>query len=111
MVYDFICFRKDEPFKSFPHVEMGGPPLTSESHAGYMRPMSKPPHLMPHISHISPSRLGQQSHQLNHGRPSTFRSNDWNHMKFQPPPSSFNSEGPRSPGSSSLNNGMPWGTS
>lgn len=89
---------------------MAGPHSINESHSVYMRSMSKPYHLMPHISHGSPSRLGQPPHRINHGRPSSFQSSDWTHMNFQPPPSSFNSEGPHSPGSGSFSNGMPWGT-
>lgn len=90
-------------------MEVGGP-LANETHAGHMRLVSKPSHFMPHISQSSPSRLGQQPQRVNHGRPIQVR-NDWNHMKVQPPPSSFNSGGPHSPGNSSFSNGMSWGIS
>lgn len=89
---------------------MGSPPSAHDMHAGYGRSMSKPSHFMPHVSQNSPSRLGQQSLPcFNHGR-SAFRGSEWNHIKVQPPESSF-SGGPLSPGNSSLNNGVPWGTS
>ncbi|XP_048325580.2 dual specificity protein kinase YAK1 homolog isoform X1 [Ziziphus jujuba] len=99
--------RQIGPLQSFSRMEVGGPPA-NETHAGYPRMVSKPSHLMPHISQSSPSRLGQQPQRFNHGRPISLR-NDWNHMKVQPPPSSFNSGGPHSPGNSSFSNGMSWG--
>lgn len=90
---------------------MGGPPSTNEMHGGYVRMVSKPSHFMPHISQSSPSRLGQQPQRYNHGRSISVRGSDWNHMKVQPPPPSFNSGGPHSPGNSSFSNGMSWGIS
>ncbi|KAL5767606.1 hypothetical protein ACOSP7_014202 [Xanthoceras sorbifolium] len=91
------------------HVEVGSPPSAHDPQAGFTRFMSKPSHLMPHNSQNSPSRLGQPPVQrFNYMRSTAPQGSDWNHNKFQPP-SSFNSGGPRSPGSSSLNNGMPWG--
>lgn len=89
---------------------MGGHPLANEMHAGYVRMVSKPSHFMPHISQSSPSRLGHQPQRYNQGRSIAIRGNDWNHMKVQPPHSSFNSGGPHSPGNSSFSNGMSWGT-
>ncbi|XP_065852226.1 dual specificity protein kinase YAK1 homolog [Euphorbia lathyris] len=100
--------RQNGPIQAFPHTEVGSPPA-HDMHPGYGRAMSKPSHFMSHIPQNSPSRLGQQSlPRLNYGR-SSGRSSEWNHIKVQPPQSSFNSGGPHSPGSSSLNNGMPWG--
>ncbi|KDP39566.1 hypothetical protein JCGZ_02586 [Jatropha curcas] len=103
-----VIQRQNGPIQAFARTEMGSPP-SHDVHAGYGRSMSKPTHFMPHISQNSPSRLGQQSlPRFNHGRPAV-RGSDWNHIKVQPPQSSFNSGGPLSPGNSSLNNGMPWG--
>lgn len=56
------------------------------------------------------SYLGQQPvPRFNPGRSTAVRGSEWNHMKLQPPTSNFLSGGPRSPGNSSLGNGMPWG--
>ncbi|XVF42801.1 hypothetical protein PTKIN_Ptkin01aG0394300 [Pterospermum kingtungense] len=100
--------RQNGPL-GFSHVEVGSPPSANDLHAGYPRFMSKHSHFMPHMAQNSPSRLGQQNVQrFNHGR-STGRGSEWNNMKVQLPPSSFNSGGPRSPGSNSFSNGMPWG--
>ncbi|XP_043816000.1 dual specificity protein kinase YAK1 homolog isoform X2 [Manihot esculenta] len=96
--------RQNGPIQAFTHTEVGSPPSAHDMHAGYGRSMSKPSHFMPHVSQNSPSRLGQQSLPcFNHGR-SAFRGSEWNHIKVQPPESSF-SGGPLSPGNSSLNNG------
>ncbi|KAL9379487.1 hypothetical protein Peur_027969 [Populus x canadensis] len=101
--------QRNGPFHAFSHVDAGSPPSAHDLHAGYGRSMSKPSYFTPHISQNSPSRLGQQPPQrFSHGRP-TVRGSEWNHIKVQPPSSSFNSGGQRSPGSSSLNNSMPWG--
>ncbi|KAL4325671.1 hypothetical protein GQ457_11G014500 [Hibiscus cannabinus] len=90
----------------FSNVEVGSPPSANDLHAGYPRHS----HFMPHTTQNSPSRLGQQTVQrLNHGRSTGGRGSEWNHMKVQLPPPSFNSAGgQRSPASS---NGMPlpWG--
>ncbi|KAJ6884266.1 hypothetical protein NC652_031307 [Populus alba x Populus x berolinensis] len=95
--------QRNGPFHAFSHVDAGSPPSAHDLHAGYGRSMSKPSYFTPHISQNSPSRLGQQPLQRSsHGRP-TVRGSEWNHIKVQPP-SSFNSGGQRSPGSSSLNN-------
>lgn len=97
------------PIQPFLHAEVGSPP-THDPHAGYVRSMSKPSHFVPHISQNSPSRLGQQPIQrLNYGRSTASRGNvgDWSQTKPSPP--SFNSGGPRSPGSGSFGNGMSWG--
>jgi len=107
LYYDYV---RNGPFHAFSHVDAGSPPSAHDLHAGYGRSMSKPSYFTPHISQNSPSRLGQQPPQrFSHGRP-TVRGSEWNHIKVQPPSSSFNSGGQRSPGSSSLNNSMPWGT-
>ncbi|KAK8507511.1 hypothetical protein V6N13_141530 [Hibiscus sabdariffa] len=101
--------RQNEPV-GFSHVKVGSPPSTNDLHAGYPRYLSTHSHLIPHTTQNSPSRLGQQTVQrFNHGRSSGARGSEWNHMKVQLPPSSFNSGGPRSPGHSSFSNGMPWG--
>uniref|UniRef100_A0A6N2N1B8 Uncharacterized protein n=1 Tax=Salix viminalis TaxID=40686 RepID=A0A6N2N1B8_SALVM len=101
--------QRNGPFHAFSHVDVGSPPSAHELHVGYGRSMSKPSYFTPHISQNSPSRLGQQPLQrFSHGRP-TARGSEWNHIKVQPPSSSLNSGGQRSPGSSSLNNSMPWG--
>ncbi|RVW67178.1 RNA polymerase sigma factor sigA [Vitis vinifera] len=95
------------PIQPFSHAEVGSPP-THDPHAGYVRPMSKPSHFVPHISQNSPSRLGQQPIQrLNHGRSTAGRGSDWSQTKPSPP--NFSSGGPRSPGNSSFSNGMSWG--
>ena len=107
-----MCFRQNGPVQAFPQMEVGSPPSAHDPHSGYGRSMSKPSHFMPHISQNSPSRLGQQPVQrFSYVRPTNVRVGEWNHMKIQPPPASFNSGGPRSPGNSSLSNGMSWGTS
>lgn len=107
----FFCNRQSGPIQSFSHVEAGSPPSAHDPQAGYSRFMSKPSHLMPHIAQNSPSRLGQPPVQrYNYMRPSSLQGSEWNQFKVQPP-SSFNSGSPRSPGSSSFNNGMPWGIS
>ncbi|TXG48787.1 hypothetical protein EZV62_024662 [Acer yangbiense] len=101
--------RQNGPIQAFSHVEVGSPPSAHDPQAGFTRFMSKPSHLMPHNSQNSPSRLGQPPAQrFNYMRPTAPQGSEWNQNKFQPP-SSFNSGGPRSPGSSSFNNGMPWG--
>ncbi|KAG8649925.1 dual specificity protein kinase YAK1 homolog [Manihot esculenta] len=101
--------RQNGPIQAFTNVEVGSPPSAHDMHAGYGRSASKHSHFMPHISQNSPSRLGQQSlPRFNHVRPAV-RGSEWNHIKIQPPQSSFNSGAPLSPGNSSLNNGMPWG--
>uniref|UniRef100_A0A2P2JKC4 Uncharacterized protein LOC8284284 isoform X2 n=2 Tax=Rhizophora mucronata TaxID=61149 RepID=A0A2P2JKC4_RHIMU len=101
--------RQNGPIQALPHVEVGSPPSAHDLHAGYGRSMSKSSHLMSHISQNSPSRLGQQPlHRFSYARPSG-RGNEWNHIKVQPPSSSYNSGDPRSPRNSSFNNGIPWG--
>ncbi|KAK2658548.1 hypothetical protein Ddye_005081 [Dipteronia dyeriana] len=101
--------RQNGPIQVFSHVEVGSPPSAHDPQAGFTRFMSKPSHLMPHNSQNSPSRLGQPPAQrFNYTRPTAPQGSEWNQNKFQPP-SSFNSGGPRSPGSSSFNNGVPWG--
>lgn len=88
------------------HAEAGCSPSTHEQHGGYVHPMTKSSHFLPHFPQISPSRLGQQPVQrFSHGRSTTLHGSEWNHMKVQAPLSNFNSGGPRSPGS----NGTPWG--
>lgn len=103
--------RQNGPVQAFPHLEVGSPPSAHDPHSGYGRSMSKTSHFIPHISQNSPSRLGQQQpgQRFNYGRSTNVRIGEWNHMKVQPPPASFNSGGPRSPGNSSFNNGMSWG--
>ncbi|XP_062147446.1 dual specificity protein kinase YAK1 homolog [Alnus glutinosa] len=102
--------RQNGRVQAFSHVEVGSPPSAHDPHPGYVRPISKPAHFMPHISQNSPSRLGHQAVQrFNYGRPTNVRVGEWNHTKVQAPASSFSSGGPLSPGSSSLGNGMPWG--
>ncbi|KAK9272613.1 hypothetical protein L1049_002988 [Liquidambar formosana] len=101
--------RTNGPAKAFSHVEVGSPPSAHDPHAGYPRFMSKPSYFMPHFSQNSPSRLGQQPVQrFNHGSSTAIRGSEWNNIKVQPP-SSFNSAGPHSPGSSSFGNGSSWG--
>lgn len=110
-IIDSIHVRQNGPIQAFTNVEVGSPPSAHDMHAGYGRSASKHSHFMPHISQNSPSRLGQQSlPRFNHVRPAV-RGSEWNHIKIQPPQSSFNSGAPLSPGNSSLNNGMPWGIS
>jgi dual specificity protein kinase YAK1 len=106
------CFRQNGRVQAFSHGEVGSPPSAHDTHPGYVRPISKPAHFMPHISQNSPSRLGHQPVQrFNYGRPNNVRVGEWNHTKVQPPTSSFSSGGPLSPGSSSFSNGMTWGIS
>lgn len=63
--------------------------------------------MMPQVSPFSPSRLGQQPVQwFSHWRSMGAHGGEWNHV-FQAPISSFNTQGPHSPGS---NNSSPWGT-
>uniref|UniRef100_A0A6N2LYE9 Protein kinase domain-containing protein n=1 Tax=Salix viminalis TaxID=40686 RepID=A0A6N2LYE9_SALVM len=101
--------RQNGLILAFSHVNVGSPPSSHDFHAGYGRSMSKPSNFTPHVSQNSPSRLGQQPHQrFSHGRP-VVRGSEWNPIKVPPPSSSFSSGGQRSPGSSSLNNSMPWG--
>ncbi|XP_039034088.1 dual specificity protein kinase YAK1 homolog [Hibiscus syriacus] len=101
--------RQNGPI-GFSHVEMGSPPSANDWHTGYPRFISKQSHFMPHMTQNSPSRLGQQTlPRFNHGRSTGPRGNEWNQMKLQLPPPGFNSGGQRSPGNSSLSNGMPWG--
>ncbi|KAE8734599.1 Serine/threonine-protein kinase ppk15 [Hibiscus syriacus] len=100
--------RQNGPI-GFSHVEMGSPPA-NDWHTGYPRFISKQSHFMPHMTQNSLSRLGQQTlPRFNHGRSTGPRGNEWNQMKVQLPPPSFNSGGQHSPGNSSLSNGMPWG--
>ncbi|XP_041009722.1 dual specificity protein kinase YAK1 homolog [Juglans microcarpa x Juglans regia] len=103
--------RQNGPVQAFSQMEVGSPPSGHDPHpGGYVRPMSKPSHIASHISQNSPSRLGQQTVQrFNNGRPPNSRTDEWNHMNVHPPFSSFTSGGPRSPGNSSLSNGMSWG--
>ncbi|KAL0003442.1 hypothetical protein SO802_017223 [Lithocarpus litseifolius] len=100
--------RQNGPVQAFPHLEVGSPPSAHDPHSGFGRSMSKTSHFVPHISQNSPSRLGQQQpgQRFNYGRSTNVRIGESNHMKVQPPPASFNSGGPRSPGNSSFNNGM-----
>uniref|UniRef100_A0A6N2L6C7 Protein kinase domain-containing protein n=1 Tax=Salix viminalis TaxID=40686 RepID=A0A6N2L6C7_SALVM len=96
-------------FSNSMHLGSGDPmpPSSHDFHAAMF--MSKPSNFTPHVSQNSPSRLGQQPHQrFSHGRP-VVRGSEWNPIKVPPPSSSFSSGGQRSPGSSSLNNSMPWG--
>ncbi|KAK8271367.1 hypothetical protein V6Z11_D11G256900 [Gossypium hirsutum] len=103
--------RQNGPI-GFSHLEVGSPPSTNDWHTGYPRFTSKQSHFTPHMTQNHPSRLGQQTlPRFNHGRSTGARSSEWNQMKVQLPPPSFNSGGPRSPGNSSFSNGMPWGTS
>ncbi|CAN1271631.1 Dual specificity protein kinase YAK1 homolog [Linum perenne] len=96
--------RQNGYMQSFSHANVGSPPSAHD----YGRAMSNPPNFTPHLSQNSPSRLGQQAiPRNNHGRPPY--SGDWNHIKVQPPQSSFSSGGPLSPSSSSYNNAVPWG--
>lgn len=105
----FWC-RQNGPI-GFSHLEVGSPPSTNDWHTGYPRFTSKQSHFTPHMTQNYPSRLGQQTLlRFNHGRSTGARSSEWNQMKVQLPPPSFNSGGPRSPGISSFSNGMPWGT-
>jgi hypothetical protein len=85
---------------------MGSPP-THDFQAAYIHSMSKPFHLMPHISQNSPSRFGHQSVQrYAHGRPP--QGSDWNQIKIQAP-SGFSNVGPRSPRNASFTGNMSWG--
>lgn len=110
-----MCFRQNGRVQAFSHVEVGSPPSAHDPHPGYVRPITKPAHFMPHISQNSPSRLGHQPVQpvqrFTYGGRPTVRVGEWNHTKVQAPASSFSSAGPLSPGSSSFGNGMSWGTS
>ncbi|KGN50407.1 dual specificity protein kinase YAK1 homolog isoform X2 [Cucumis sativus] len=102
--------RKTGPVQAFPHVEVGSPPSAQDLHTGYARSSSKHSHLMPHNSHNSPSRLGQQPVQrFNQGRSTNVRGYEWSPVKIQPPLPTYNSGGPRSPGSGSFGSGMTWG--
>jgi hypothetical protein len=105
LYYDYV--RQNGPLHAFSHVDVGSPPSAHDFHAGYGRSISKPSYFTPHVSQNSPSRLGQR---FSHGR-LAVRGSEWNPIKVQPPSSSFSSGGQRSPGSSSLSNSMPWGTS
>ncbi|KAG7035602.1 ppk15, partial [Cucurbita argyrosperma subsp. argyrosperma] len=97
--------RKTGPVQAFPHVEVGSPPSAQDLHTGHARPSSEYSHFMPHSSYNSPSRLGQQPVQrFNQGRSTNVRGYEWNAVRIQPPLPSYNSGGPRSPGS-----GMSWG--
>ncbi|KAK6926220.1 Protein kinase domain [Dillenia turbinata] len=102
--------RSNGSVQAYPNVDSGSPPSAYDSQPGYGRAISKPSFLMPSFPHNSPSRLGQQPVQrFSHGRYAPLHSNEWNHMKVQPPTSSFNSGGPRSPGSSSFGSCTSWG--
>ncbi|XP_041014070.1 dual specificity protein kinase YAK1 homolog [Juglans microcarpa x Juglans regia] len=109
-ISNFSVQRQNGPGQAFSHMEVGSPPSAHDPLHGYVRPMSNPSHFVPNISQNSPSRLGQQPVQrFNYGRPPSSRVGDSNHVVVQPPFSSFNSGGMRSPGNSSFSNGMPWG--
>ncbi|WJX93360.1 dual specificity protein kinase yak1 [Trifolium repens] len=98
--------RLNGPGQTFSTVEMGSPP-THDFQAAYIHSMSKPFHLMPHISQNSPSRFGHQSVQrYAHGRPP--QGSDWNQIKIQAP-SGFSNVGPRSPRNASFTGNMSWG--
>uniref|UniRef100_A0A5B7A0F1 Putative ATP binding protein isoform 1 n=1 Tax=Davidia involucrata TaxID=16924 RepID=A0A5B7A0F1_DAVIN len=102
--------RPNGPIQAYSRGEVGSPPSAHDLHGGYVRPMTKPSHLMPNFSQSSPSRLGQLPVQrFSYGRSTAVRGNEWNHIKVQPSPSSFNSSGPLSPENSSFGNGTPWG--
>ncbi|XP_057969956.1 dual specificity protein kinase YAK1 homolog isoform X2 [Malania oleifera] len=104
------CIETNGPVQAFSHVEVSSPPSAHDPHVGYVRSMSKSSNFMPHISQNSLSRLGQQPvPRFNPGRSMAVRGSEWNHIKVQPPPTSFNSGGPHSPGTSSVSNGMAWG--
>ena len=105
LYYDYV--RQKGPIHAFSHVDVGSPPSAHDFHSGYGRSISKPSYFTPHVSQNSPSRLGQR---FSPGR-LAVRGSEWNPIKVQPPSSSFSSGGQRSPGSSSLSNSMPWGTS
>ncbi|GMH10726.1 hypothetical protein Nepgr_012567 [Nepenthes gracilis] len=100
--------RPNGPIQTVSQAEAGSPPSVYDLNVGYGRSMSKASPYLP--QHNSPSRLGQQPiQQFNHGRSLAIHVNEGPHIKLQPNPFSFNSGGPRSPGSSSFNNGTPWG--
>ena len=104
-IFIHYIFRKTGPVQAFPHVEVGSPPSAQDLHTGHARPSSEYSHFMPHSSYNSPSRLGQQPVQrFNQGRSTNVRGYEWNAVRIQPPLPSYNSGGPRSPGS-----GMSWG--
>ncbi|GMJ11322.1 yeast YAK1-related gene 1 [Hibiscus trionum] len=105
-----LSIQRQNGAVGFSQAEVGSPPSANDLHAGYPHYSSKHSHFMPHTTQNSPSRLGQQTVQrLNHGRSSGAQGSEWNHMKVQLPPPSFNSGGQRSPASSASSNGMPWG--
>lgn len=110
--FHMMCFRQNGPGQAFAQMEVGSPPSAHDPLHGYVCPMSNPSNFVPNISQNSPSRLGQQPVQrFSFGRPPSIRVGDSNHVMVQPPFSSFNSGGMRSPGNSSFSSGMPWGTS
>ncbi|KAL6972265.1 dual specificity protein kinase yak1 [Sarracenia purpurea var. burkii] len=98
------------PIQAFSHREVGSPSSGHDMPGAYARPMTKPLHFVTHFPQSSPSRFGQQPvQQFNHGRSMAVRGSEWNHIKVQPSPSSFNSGDPHSPGNSLFSNGTPWG--
>ncbi|KAK6936483.1 Protein kinase domain [Dillenia turbinata] len=102
--------RSNGSVQAYSNVDLGSPPSGYDFQLGYGRPMSKPPLLMPSFSHNSPSRLGQQPVQrFSHGRYASLHGYEWNHIKVQPPTSSFNSGGSHSPRSSSFGSATSWG--
>lgn len=109
-VFCLLHFRRFAPVQMFSHGEVGKLPYGL--HSGHIRAISEPSYFMSQYSYNSLSRLGQPpAQQFNHGRStSTFsRGSNWL-STLEPPISTFNSEGPRSPGSGSFINVISWGT-
>ncbi|CAK9165992.1 unnamed protein product [Ilex paraguariensis] len=103
---NILVQRPNGPVQPSSCGEVGGPPLALGLLGGYGQPMTKPSNFMPQFVQNSPSRFGQQPVQrFNHGRSTAVRGSEWNHVKVQASLSSFNSGGPRSPGSHSTS----WG--
>ncbi|KAA8540156.1 hypothetical protein F0562_026848 [Nyssa sinensis] len=106
---NILMQRPNLPIQAFSRGEVGNPPSAQDLHGVYSCPVTKPSHFMPHNPQNSPSHVRQQSvQQFNHGRSTAVRGNEWNHIKVQPSPSSFNSGG-HFPGNSSFGNGKSWG--
>ncbi|KAK9120341.1 hypothetical protein Syun_017958 [Stephania yunnanensis] len=97
--------------QGYSNSDVGSPPSAHDLHVGFGRPPSKPSHLMPHFSQNSPSRFGHQHGLRPNYAPSTFVhvGSDWMYPNFHPPLPNCNAAGPRSPGSSTFSNSVPWG--
>lgn len=102
--------RPNVPGQGYSKPDMWSPHIYNMP-AGYGRSMPQTPMFLQQSSPTSPSRLGQLPIQRsNQGRSAAIHGNEGTHMKLQPGSFGYNPGNPHSPrGSSSLNNGSPWG--